>query len=136
MAREVVSSSEQETRDLARTLELKAGDVVLLTGELGAGKTVFVKGIAEACGVQSMVRSPTFALMHRYRGEPDLIHIDLYREESGFEDLDLDAAHNGGVTDAIIAIEWPKQLADGLWPDAIHVRIEHVDEHTRKITLP
>ncbi len=132
MAREVVSRSEQETRAVARSLDLKAGDVVLLEGELGAGKTVFVKGIAEACGVQSMVRSPTFALMHRYRGEPDLIHIDLYREESGFDDLDL----NGASEEAIIAVEWPKQLAQEVWPEAISVRIEHVDEHTRRITLP
>ena len=132
MAREVTSRSEEETRAVARSLELKAGDVVLLEGELGAGKTVFVKGIAEACGVQTIVRSPTFALMHRYRGEPDLIHIDLYREESGFDDLDL----NGASKDAIIAIEWPKQLAEDVWPEAIRVRIEHVDEHTRRITLP
>ena len=132
MAREVMSRSEEETRAVARSLKLKTGDVVLLEGELGAGKTVFVKGIAEACGVRSMVRSPTFALMHRYRGEPDLIHIDLYREESGFDDLDL----NGASEEAIIAVEWPKQLAQEAWPDAISVRIEHVDEHTRRITLP
>ena len=132
MAREVMSRSEQETRAVARSLKLKTGDVVLLEGELGAGKTVFVKGIAEACGVRSMVRSPTFALMHRYRGEPDLIHIDLYREDSGFDDLDL----NGASEDAIIAVEWPRQLAKDVWPKAISVRIEHVDEHTRRITLP
>ena len=132
MARELTSRSEEETRAVARSLELKAGDVVLLEGELGTGKTVFVKGIAEACGVQTIVRSPTFALMHRYRGEPDLIHIDLYREESGFDDLDL----NGASKDAIIAIEWPKQLAEDVWPEAIRVRIEHVDENTRRITLP
>ena len=117
-------------RDLARA-RLKAGDVILLEGELGAGKTQFVKGIAEACGVSTMVHSPTFALMHRYRGEPDLIHIDLYREEAGFDDLDLE-----GTDDAIIAVEWPKKLAPRMWPDAIRVRIEHVDETTRRITLP
>ncbi len=132
MAREVTSRSEEQTREIARSLKLKAGNVVLLEGELGAGKTVFVKGIAEACGVQTMVRSPTFALMHRYRGDPDLIHVDLYREESGFDDLDL----NGSSQDAIIAVEWPKHLAEGVWPGAIRVRIEHVDEHTRRITLP
>ena len=132
MAREMTSRSEAQTRAIARSLKLEAGNVVLLEGELGAGKTVFVKGIAEACGVQTMVRSPTFALMHRYRGDPDLIHVDLYREESGFDDLDL----NGSSRDAIIAVEWPKQLAEGVWPEAIRVRIEHVDEHTRRITLP
>ncbi len=129
---EIVSRSPEETIAIGRGLTLQAGDVVLLEGELGAGKTQLVKGIAEACGVETMVHSPTFALMHRYRGEPDLIHIDLYREESGFDDLDL----NGASKDAIIAIEWPKQLAEDVWPEAIRVRIEHVDEHTRRITLP
>ena len=74
--------------------QTKAGDVVLLEGELGAGKTTFVKGIADACGVKVEVRSPTFALMHRYRGSPDVVHVDLYREKSAsaLDDLALDEA--------------------------------------------
>ena len=130
---EIVSRSPEETIAIGRGLALQAGDIVLLEGELGAGKTQLVKGIAEACGVQTMVHSPTFALMHRYRGDPDLIHIDLYREESSIDDLDLDDADT--VT-AIIAVEWPKHLATDRWPHAIQVRIEHVDESTRKIHLP
>ncbi len=112
-------------------MTLRAGDVVLLEGELGAGKTTFVKGIAEACGVTALVRSPTFALMHRYRGKPDLIHVDLYRETSpqALDDLALDEASEG----AIIVVEWPKDLAASAWPAARRVRFEHVDEATRRI---
>jgi tRNA threonylcarbamoyladenosine biosynthesis protein TsaE len=129
----VVSRSPEETRRLGRELgkTLKAGDVVLLEGDLGAGKTTFVKGIAEACGVTVQVRSPTFALMHRYRGRPDVIHVDLYREKSAMalDDLALDEAGEA----AVIVVEWPKDLAPKLWPHARRVRLEHVDETTRRI---
>jgi len=130
----VVSHSPEETRRLGRELgaTLKAGDVLLLEGELGAGKTTFVKGIAEACGVTVEVRSPTFALMHRYRGKPDVIHVDLYRERSvgALDDLALDEAGEA----AVVVVEWPKDLADSLWPQARRIRFEHMDESTRRIT--
>lgn len=130
----VVSRSPEETRRLGRELgaTLRAGDVVLLEGELGAGKTTFVKGIAEACGVTVEVRSPTFALMHRYRGKPDVVHVDLYRERSAtcLDDLALDEAGEA----AIIIVEWPKDLAAVAWPSARRVRFEHMDETTRRIT--
>jgi tRNA threonylcarbamoyladenosine biosynthesis protein TsaE len=136
MAREVVTRSAAETRALGRELGsgLGRGDVLLLEGELGSGKTTFVKGIAEACNVTVMVRSPTFALMHRYRGDPDLVHVDLYRESdaAGLEDLYLDADGDQVVT----VVEWPKELAPYLWPDAPRVRFEHVDENTRRIVVP
>jgi tRNA threonylcarbamoyladenosine biosynthesis protein TsaE len=136
MAREVTTSSADETRALGREIgsTLARGDVLLLEGELGAGKTTFVKGIAEACNVESMVRSPTFALMHRYRGDPDLVHVDLYRESDAvaLEDLYLDADGD----QVIIVVEWPRQLADYLWPDAPRVKFEHVDETTRRIVVP
>jgi tRNA threonylcarbamoyladenosine biosynthesis protein TsaE len=79
------------------------------------------------------VRSPTFALMHRYRGKPDLVHVDLYREKSpaALEDLALDEMGD----EAIIVVEWPKELAAYLWPAARRVRFEHVDETTRRISL-
>ncbi|MFI5401772.1 MAG: tRNA (adenosine(37)-N6)-threonylcarbamoyltransferase complex ATPase subunit type 1 TsaE [Planctomycetota bacterium] len=132
----VVSRSPEETRRLGRELgaTLKPGDVVLLEGELGAGKTTFVKGIADACGVTVEVRSPTFALMHRYRGKPDVIHVDLYREKSpaALDDLALDEAGEA----AVIVVEWPKEIASSLWPKAKRVRFEHVDEGTRRVTLP
>ena len=136
MAREVTTNSADETRALGREIGdgLARGDVLLLEGELGAGKTTFVKGVAEACKVEVTVRSPTFALMHRYHGDPDLVHVDLYRESdaAGLEDLYLDADGD----DVITVVEWPKQLASYLWPDAPRVRFEHVDETTRRIVMP
>ena len=129
----VVSRSPEETRRLGRELgaTLRAGDVVLLEGDLGAGKTTFVKGIADACGVTVEVRSPTFALMHRYRGRPDVVHVDLYRERSAtaLDDLALDEAGEA----AIIVVEWPKGIAAAHWPAARRIRFEHVDETTRRI---
>ncbi|MHC4133603.1 MAG: tRNA (adenosine(37)-N6)-threonylcarbamoyltransferase complex ATPase subunit type 1 TsaE [Planctomycetota bacterium] len=132
----MTTRSAAQTRALGREVggDLARGDVLLLEGELGAGKTTFVKGVAEACGVESMVRSPTFALMHRYRGDPDLVHVDLYRESDavGLEDLYLDADGDEVIT----VVEWPKQLAAYLWPDAPRLRFEHVDETTRRIVVP
>ena len=136
MAREVETRSPEATRSLGRTIgaTLRAGDVLLLEGELGAGKTTFVKGIADASGVQTMVRSPTFALMHRYRGEPDLVHIDLYRETEAVALEDLDP--EGQLEDAITVVEWPRDIAAQVWEDAPCIHIEHVDETTRRIRLP
>ena len=134
MAREVITHSPEETRALGQEFgaTLHAGDVVLLEGELGAGKTVFVKGVADACGAEAMVHSPTFALMHRYRGTPDIVHLDLYRESQAeaLEDLDLDGTRH----DVITLVEWPRGLT--AWQDTQRVVLEHVDETTRRITLP
>jgi tRNA threonylcarbamoyladenosine biosynthesis protein TsaE len=111
----VTSSSEEETRragcELAK--ELVGGDVVLLSGDLGSGKTVFVRGLAEGLGADpGEVASPTFALVHEYGpdGEtPRLVHADLYRlsghEAARSEDLGLDEARAAG---SVVAIEWPR----------------------------
>lgn len=129
----VLTNSPEETRAFARSLDYEAGDVILLEGELGAGKTTFAKGIAEKCGVKATVRSPTFALMHRYKGDTDVVHIDLYREKEavGLEDLDLDLEK----ASVVIVVEWPKGLTDEYWPEARRILLEHVDESTRRITL-
>jgi len=136
MAREVVTRSPEETIALGKEYgaKLKRGDVLLLEGDLGAGKTTFVKGVALACGVETEVRSPTFALMHRYKGSPDLVHIDLYRETEaeGLEDLALDEVS----AEVITVVEWPRGLAAYLWPKARRAQFEHVDEQTRRIRLP
>ncbi len=136
MKAEVVTRSPEETRALGRRVGagLRKGDVLLLVGDLGSGKTTFAKGVAEACGVRSTVRCPTFALMHKYRGHPDVLHVDLYRERDarGLEDLDWEAEGR----DAVTLVEWPRDLTDYLWPDAPRVHLEHVDETSRRIRLP
>ncbi|MCZ6786845.1 MAG: tRNA (adenosine(37)-N6)-threonylcarbamoyltransferase complex ATPase subunit type 1 TsaE [Planctomycetota bacterium] len=136
MKAEIVTHSPEETRALGRRVGagLKKGDVLLLVGDLGSGKTTFAKGVAEACGVDVTVRSPTFALMHKYRGDPDVLHVDLYRERDalGLEDLDWEAEGREAVT----LVEWPRGLTNDLWPDAPRVHLEHVDETSRRIHLP
>jgi tRNA threonylcarbamoyladenosine biosynthesis protein TsaE len=131
-----VSRSEQETATVARALaeELRAGDILLLSGNLGAGKTAFVRGLAEGLGIDPReVSSPTFTLVHEYRGgRLTLYHVDLYRlDRAATDDLGLEEL---GVRDGVLAIEWPDRLThplDGARP----VRIEIVDDTTRRISI-
>jgi tRNA threonylcarbamoyladenosine biosynthesis protein TsaE len=130
-----VTHSEEETAAVARALaaQLQAGDVLLLSGQLGAGKTAFVRGLAEGLGVDSEdVSSPTFTLVHEYRGgRLTLYHADLYRlEKVATVELGLEEM---GVADGVLAIEWPDRLAHSL-PGARAIQIEIVDESTRRIT--
>src|SRR5688572_33156823 len=131
-----ISHSEEETIAIARALalSLKAGDVLLLLGTLGAGKTAFVRGLAEGLGIDpGEVSSPTFTLVHEYRGgRLTLYHADLYRlERTATNDLGLDEM---GVADGVLAIEWPDRLTHRM-PNAIAVDIHIVDESTRHIAI-
>jgi tRNA threonylcarbamoyladenosine biosynthesis protein TsaE len=130
-----VTHSEEETATVARELAagLKAGDVILLSGNLGAGKTAFVRGLATGLGIDPEdVSSPTFTLVHEYRGgRLTLYHADLYRlERVATEDIGLEEM---GVSNGVLAIEWPDRLAHAL-PGARAVGIEIVDETTRRIS--
>ena len=110
--RQVTTRSEGETREVARQLAagLTPGDMVLLSGDLGAGKTAFVKGLAEGLGVSAEdVTSPTFTLVHEYRGgRLPLIHVDLYRLDAA--DLDDIGFDQDLAADGVVAIEWPERL--------------------------
>lgn len=130
------TSSEAETAALARALgeNVKAGDVLLLSGNLGAGKTAFVRGLAEGLGVDAAeVSSPTFTLVHEYRGgRLTLYHVDLYRlDRAATADLGLEEL---GVADGVLAIEWPDRLTHTL-AGARQVNIEIVDDTTRRISI-
>ncbi len=126
MTRDVVhTASEDETRALAVRLakDLTAGTVVLLHGDLGAGKTAFVRGLAEGLGFDAgEVTSPTFTLVHEYRGgRLPLVHVDLYRLETAELDelgLDEDLAAAG-----VVAVEWPERLTARV-PGALSIRID------------
>ncbi len=119
----LASASPEETRRLGERLAelLRAGDVVLLSGELGAGKTVFVQGIARRLGFEGSVSSKSFVLLGEYAGRVKLYHADLYRLESPqeVEELALDEISADGV----LVVEWPERAGDGVLPQD-HLRIE------------
>lgn len=130
------SNSEDETRAIAAALAatLRPGAVVLLSGDLGAGKTAFVRGLAEGLGLDpGEVTSPTFTLVHEYHGgRLPLIHVDLYRLDRAELDevgLDQDLAARG-----ITAVEWSERLTRIL-PGATTVRIEDAGSDHRTITI-
>ena len=132
---EVVTASPEETEalaaDLARSLE--AGDVVAVSGELGAGKTTFVRGAARALGVTGPVSSPTFTIGHRYEAATPVAHLDLYRiagldpEEWG----DLEPYFDGTVA----FVEWPEHGGDWLPEARVVVTLRHVDESHRSVSI-
>lgn len=130
------TTSEAETMRLARALAetLGAGAVVLLHGDLGAGKTAFVRGMALGLGVDvEQVSSPTFTLVHEYRGgRVPLYHADLYRLPDGvsIEDLGLDEIGQDGV----LAIEWPERLARELH-GSIDVHLVIDGDSSRRISI-
>ncbi len=130
-----VTASEGETEALAGKLAatLRPGDVILLEGELGAGKTAFVRGLARALGARDVASSPTFTLLQEYAGARlTLFHADLYRlSPAEADDLGLDEVAAG---DGVLAVEWPDRLSRP-WGDAVRVRLEHAGETARRITI-
>ncbi len=132
---QIDSASPAETEAVAATLarELRVGDVVAVSGELGSGKTTFVRGACRALGVTAPVTSPTFTIGHRYAGDPDVSHLDLFRFQG------LSAAEWGDLEpyfeDAICFVEWPEAAAGALPPVRVEVRLAHMDPTHRLITL-
>lgn len=136
---EYISNSAQETEALGERLaaRLRPGDVIAYTGDLGAGKTAFTRGMARGLGVVGRVTSPTFTIVNEYEGgRLPLFHFDLYRMNSPEELFDIgweDYLARGGVC----AVEWSENIADALEEDAIRVDIrrgEHDDQRIITIT--
>jgi tRNA threonylcarbamoyladenosine biosynthesis protein TsaE len=131
----LLSSSPEETEALAAQLaaELRAGDVVTVSGELGSGKTTFVRGACRALGVEDPVTSPTFTIGHRYHGRTDVSHLDLYRFQgfSAAEWGDLEPYFD----DAIVFVEWPEAGAGVLPAPRAQVLLEHDGEGVRLVTI-
>jgi tRNA threonylcarbamoyladenosine biosynthesis protein TsaE len=132
-----VTTSAAETRALGSGLGrvLAVGDLVVLTGDLGAGKTQFTKGIADALGITVPVTSPTFALHQQYEGRRRLHHLDVYRLDALDETLDLDLPEllDSGVT----VIEWGDSITPVLPADRLTVRLvlDEQDDDRRVITF-
>ncbi len=126
----------QETEAFAEELsrQLKPNDLVLLTGDLGAGKTTFVKGLAKALGSLDLVQSPTFVYLQIYEAPIPLFHFDLYRFSSPSDFLSMgfeEYFQSGGIT----AIEWPERISELLPADAIHLHFETLSPNMRTVTV-
>jgi tRNA threonylcarbamoyladenosine biosynthesis protein TsaE len=136
-SRTLVTRSEDETRAEGQNLSrsLQAGDVVLLTGDLGMGKTVFARGIAQGLGVsEDDVRSPSFTLVNRYHGRVTLYHIDLYRIDRP-EDLDELGLEEFLGVDGIAVVEWAERLGPYRPERVISVRLVDRGGDVREITI-
>ena len=131
----LVSTSAEETESLAAAFAatLEPGDVVTVAGDLGAGKTTFVRGACRALGVEGPVTSPTFTIGHRYQGRITVSHLDLYRFRT------VSAAEWGDLEpyfqDAVVFVEWPEAGTGVLPSPRAKVSIEHDDGTYRRITI-
>ena len=137
--REALTRSEAETEALAAELaaSFRGGEVVLLSGELGAGKTVFVRGLARGVGADPEdVASPTFVLLTRYAGRLTLHHADLYRLGGGGDDRELGLEELPGPR-GVLAIEWAERLSAHPWDPALAVRVtlEHAGDDARRVRI-
>ena len=111
---------------------IRAGDVVTLSGDLGAGKTTFVRGLLWALGHAGEVPSPSFALVQPYEElDPPVWHADLYRLEDPAElaELGLDS-----LGDSVLVVEWPERAGEGLWPHALRLSLEITGPGLRRLT--
>ena len=136
MSASLATSSPEETDAAGERLgtTLGPGDVVALSGELGAGKTVFVQGLVRALGVTSGATSPTFVLVNEYRGRLPVHHVDAYRTASLAELLDL-GVEEMMDGDGVTVIEWADRLEPVLPARAVRVRIAGVGDEPRHITI-
>ncbi len=133
----MTSASAAETERAAQDLAagFTGGEVVLLFGELGAGKTTFVRGLARGVGADpEEVASPTFVLLTSYPGRLTLHHADLYRLRGDGDEAELGLEELPGPA-GVLAVEWPERLGHIGWPGAWRVDLEHAGEDQRRITI-
>ncbi|WP_443032553.1 tRNA (adenosine(37)-N6)-threonylcarbamoyltransferase complex ATPase subunit type 1 TsaE [Streptomyces sp. DH41] len=140
---EITVTSPEQMRELGRRLAtvLRAGDLLMLSGELGAGKTTLTRGLGEGMGVRGAVTSPTFVIarVHPSLGDgPPLVHVDAYRLSGGLdemEDLDLDVS----LPDSVIVVEWGEGKVEELTDDRLRLRIDRAvgdtTDEVRHVTL-
>ena len=133
---ETITRSERETEELGRRFaeKLPGGTVVAMYGDLGAGKTAFVRGMARGMGLNCRVSSPTFTIVNEYLGERELIHFDMYRLSGADELFDIgweDYLNRG----AVCAVEWSENVEGAFFGDEIRVTIEKLSDTERKIMI-
>lgn len=138
-----IPASLEETKNVGKEISstLRGGDILLLSGEMGAGKTTLTKGIAEGLGITKDVTSPTFGLMHVYEVSghttiKNLVHIDTYRLKDEHELIAIGAEEYFGAHDTVCIIEWPEKIESLLLGKKVtKIFLEHTDDGKRKITM-
>ncbi len=132
----IISHSEEETQKAGFEAagKVKKGSVISLRGSLGAGKTVFAKGLARALGITEAIVSPTFTLVQEYEGRLKMYHLDLYRL-SGEDEFESMGGEDFLYSDGVCLIEWSEKIADMLPDDTIYVNITIGEDLTRDIEI-
>ena len=134
---ETITNNREETiafaEDLAKKIDCPK--VIVLSGDLGAGKTTFSKGFAKGLGIEETITSPTFTLLNEYTGEKNLYHFDMYRLSSKEEAYELGFENYFEKNDGIILVEWAENVKGLFTPPYLKVLIEKIDENKRKFTL-
>ena len=132
----IISNSWEQTFEAGKTLakKLSPGDVIAFHGDLGAGKTVFARGLAEGLGLDARVTSPTFTIVNEYEGDIPLFHFDMYRLSGSDELFEIgweDYLARGGIC----AVEWSEITEDAFPENTINIYIKKIDDNSREITI-
>jgi len=135
MEYKIMSNDEFETIEIAQNFESEKFEnmIICLDGELGSGKTVFTKGIANALGIEESITSPTFTIIKEYdSGEMPLYHMDVYRLDGNTEGVGIEEYYNKG---GIVIIEWSKTIKDILPEERLEIKFKVVDENRRMLVI-
>ncbi len=135
--KKLISNNKEETIKFAKefALTLKNGDIIALIGDLGSGKTVFTKGIAEGLGIKDLITSPTFTILNEYNiNNVSLYHFDLYRI-SNIDELEAIGFFDFIYSEGISIIEWAERCLEELPDYAYIVKLKYLDENKREITI-
>ena len=130
----ITTHSEKETIELAQNFESEKfpNMVICLNGELGSGKTVFTKGIANALGINEVITSPTFSLIKEYDGELSLYHMDLYRLDGKLDNFDIEEYYTKG---GVVVIEWADTVKDYLPKERLDIKFVVASENKRVLVI-
>lgn len=134
MEYKIVTKDEIETIELAQNFEAEKfpNMIICLDGELGSGKTIFTKGIANALGIEETITSPTFTIIKEYDGELPLYHMDVYRLDGNTTGMGIEEYFNKG---GVVVIEWASTIKDILPEERLDIKFKVIDENKRSITL-
>ena len=134
MEYKLITNSEFETIEIAQNIESEKfpNMVICLNGELGSGKTMFVKGIANALGINEVITSPTFNIIKEYEGELPLFHLDVYRLDETSNDIGIEEYFSKG---GIVVIEWAENIKDILPEERLDVKIKVLGENKRSLVF-